>query len=226
MSELVRLNQLSMSYTEGTQTRWVLRDVSTGFRQDSFSVLLGPSGCGKSTLLGLIGGLDQPDTGQIYIGDVELTSLNERQRTLFRREKLGIVFQFFNLLPGLTVLENVMLPLQLNHRGQNTAKAKEWLQRVGLAERAGSYPDRLSGGEQQRIAIVRAMLHEPLLILADEPTGNLDENTAAQVTEMLLELVRENRQTLIMVTHNPEMATRADAVYHMHEGQLTRDLKP
>ncbi|MEZ0370957.1 MAG: ABC transporter ATP-binding protein [Candidatus Sericytochromatia bacterium] len=209
-----------MSYREAGRIRPILRELSVGFRQGAFSVLLGPSGCGKSTLLNLIAGLDRPDTGRIRIGQTELTALSERERTLFRRQRIGIIFQFFNLLPSLTVLENVLLPLQLNKRKHEAASARDWLGRVGLADRADSYPDRLSGGEQQRVAIVRALLHDPLLLLADEPTGNLDEATAAQVTEMLLELVHERRQTLIMVTHNPELATRADAVYRMHEGRL------
>ena len=219
-ADLVTIENLSMSYTEGSQRRQILDQINIGFGAGSFSTLFGPSGCGKSTLLNLIGGLDQPDAGRIRIGEIEITSLSEKERTLFRRRKLGIVFQFFNLLPSLTVLENILLPLQLNGRKDSQA-ALSWLERVGLGGRGHSYPDRLSGGEQQRVAIVRAMLHEPMLLLADEPTGNLDEQTAAEITAMLLELVREKHQTLIMVTHNPELARQADAVYHMHDGRLT-----
>ncbi|PKL76624.1 MAG: ABC transporter ATP-binding protein [Candidatus Melainabacteria bacterium HGW-Melainabacteria-1] len=222
-ADLVRLEALNMSYREGSRTRLILTGLNAGFGQGRFSVLLGQSGSGKSTLLNLIAGLDQPSSGRIWIGDTELTALSERQRTLFRRRHIGIVFQFFNLLPGLSVIENVLLPLQLNGRQAKSERqaAVSWLSRVGLGDRLDTHPDRLSGGEMQRVAIVRAMLHDPVLILADEPTGNLDEATAAEITELLLGLVREQNLTLIMVTHNPELAARADAVYEMHEGKLS-----
>lgn len=219
---LVEIAQLSMAYSEGGSQREILKDVTVAFARGSFNLLLGPSGCGKSTLLNLIGGLDRPHAGSIRIDGVDITGLDERARTLFRRRQLGIIFQFFNLLPSLTVLENVLLPLQLNRRRHQQPLALEWLGRVGLGARAQSYPDRLSGGEQQRVAIVRAMLHEPKLILADEPTGNLDETTAEEIVDLLQQLVREKGGTLIMVTHNPDFSQRADAVFHMHEGRLAR----
>ncbi len=217
---LVKIQGLSMAYREAETQQNVLREVNIEFIRGSFTALLGASGSGKSTLLNLIAGLDKPSAGKIWIDGTEITSLSEKQLTLFRRQKLGIVFQFFNLLPGLSVLENVLLPLQLNGRGRESDKAKDLLQRVGLGERLHSYPDRLSGGEQQRVAIVRALLHQPVLLLADEPTGNLDENTAEAVAELMLELARAHHQTLILVTHNPELAAKADAIYRVHEGQV------
>lgn len=219
----VRLENLSMTYQEGSLQRPILSGAQASFAKGHFSALLGPSGSGKSTLLNLIAGLDRPQTGKIWIGDQELTALSEREQTRFRRRHLGIIFQFFNLLPSLNVLENVLLPLQLNgqkNQARNRRLAQEWLTKVGLGQRLETYPDKLSGGEQQRIALVRAMLHQPQLILADEPTGNLDENTAAQVAELLLQMVREQGQTLIMVTHNAELAARADQIYDLHEGKL------
>lgn len=211
-----------MAYHEGGQRRQILKDLSLDFPQGAFTALLGQSGSGKSTLLNLMAGLDQPESGSVWIGDTCLNRLAERQRTLFRRRHIGFVFQFFNLLPTLTVYENVLLPLQLNRRGQEAERARAWLERVGLGERLQTYPDRLSGGEQQRVAIVRALLHEPELILADEPTGNLDVQTGTEITNLLLDLVRQRRQTLILVTHNPELARQADRVYELRDGQLER----
>lgn len=222
---LVRLESLSMAYTEGETRHEILQDVSINFAKGSFTALLGASGSGKSTLLNLIAGLDKPTNGKIWIADTEITTLSEKERTLFRRRSLGIVFQFFNLLPGLTVLENVLLPLQLNKRGRESTQARDLLKRVGLGDRLDSYPDRLSGGEQQRVAIVRALLHEPMLLLADEPTGNLDETTAHAVASLMLELVRDRKQTLILVTHNPELAESADAIYRVHEGRVETSKK-
>lgn len=217
-ADLIRLQNLTMHYQEGDRQRTILDNVDAVFPQGKFTVLLGQSGSGKSTLLNLIAGLDQPAAGEVWIDRQHMTGLSERERTLFRRQHIGFVFQFFNLLPTLTVLENVLLPLQLNQIKHAKTRAMDGLEKVGLGDRHGAYPDQLSGGEQQRVAIARAMLHEPMLILADEPTGNLDTRTGEQITQLLLELVKAERQTLVMVTHNPEMATFADKVYVL-EGQ-------
>ncbi len=215
---LIQLKNLTMQYQEGVQQRTILNAVDASFPQGKFTVLLGQSGSGKSTLLNLIAGLDQPEQGEVWVANQNMTAMSEQERTLFRREHIGFVFQFFNLLPTLSLLENVILPLQLNKIKNAKAVAMEWLERVGLADRYQAYPDRLSGGEQQRVAIARAMLHQPMLVLADEPTGNLDTRTGDQITELLLELVKAEKQTLVMVTHNPAMAAFADKVYRL-EGQ-------
>ncbi|MCU0511702.1 MAG: ABC transporter ATP-binding protein [Anaerolineae bacterium] len=222
MSPLVRIDQLSKTYTEGGRTRKVLDNVSLTIERGEFFVLLGKSGSGKSTLLNLLSAIDTADSGSITIGDTRLTALSEQQQTLFRRHQIGIVFQFFNLIPTLTVLENITLPQELGGTPRRHAedKARALLERVGLANRADTFPDKLSGGEQQRVAIARALAHEPLLVLADEPTGNLDEDTGHTILRLLLELTRDAGKTLLMATHNPEIVPLADRVARLHDGQL------
>jgi putative ABC transport system ATP-binding protein len=219
---LVRLDNLSKSFEEGGQLRTVLDGVNASFASGEFAVLLGRSGSGKSTLLNLISGIETPSSGDINIGGIPVTRLSERERTLFRRDQIGFVFQFFNLIPMLTVLENVTLPLELAGRElrQVRAHALALLDRVGLADRQDTFPDRLSGGEQQRVAIARALAHDPTLLLADEPTGNLDEETGERVLSLLLELTRAAGKTLIIATHSPEVLPYADRVYEIHEGRL------
>lgn len=206
--------------------RTVLDQVNLTFAPGEFIVLLGRSGSGKSTLLNLISGIDQPTTGTIRINGQPITSLDERSRTLIRRDQIGFVFQFFNLIPTLTVLENVTLPQELAGQSFQQAQksALEMLALVGLADRQQTYPDKLSGGQQQRVAIARALVHNPSLILADEPTGNLDEETGQRVLDLLLNLTREAGKTLIMATHNPEIAQHADRVLRVQEGHLIPDL--
>lgn len=220
-SASVRLKNVSMGYTEGGQKKQVLNQVSTLFPAAELTVLLGPSGSGKSTLLNLIGGLDTPEQGEIWCGDTCLSQLSERQRTLFRRQHMGIVFQFFNLIPTLTVLENVVLPSQLLGKA-NFERAYLLLEQVGLKGREQAAPDRLSGGEQQRVALARALVHDPLVILADEPTGNLDQKNGAAVMALLLALTRKSQKTLIVVTHNPEFAHLSDSVFQLESGQLEK----
>ena len=219
---LLRIEGLSKEFIEGGQTRPVLNQLTASFKRGDFVILLGRSGSGKSTLLNLISGIEKPTGGDVTIDGVTITRLRERQRTLFRRDHIGFIFQFFNLIPTLTALENITLPQEL--AGVNRAvvkdKANQLLTRVGLADRAGTYPDKLSGGEQQRVAIARALAHDPLLVLADEPTGNLDELTGDHVLNILLELTRAAGKTLIMATHNPEMIPLADRVYSIHDGHL------
>ncbi len=187
--------------------------------------ILGPSGSGKSTLLNLICGIDLPDAGSVTIGDVDLTTLSEVERTRFRRKHIGFVFQFFNLLPTLTVLENLLLPLELKGSvgDHEEGRARRLLERVGLLDRSDAFPDRLSGGEQQRVALARALVHEPELVLADEPTGNLDEDMATQVAELLADLVRGERGTLVVVTHSRVLASRMDRVFRLDHGRIVED---
>ena len=223
---ILDIRDLSKSYQEAGQLRPILRQVSLSIQAGEFVALLGASGSGKSTFLNLISGIDLVDSGEIWVQGQNLVAMDETQRTLFRRNHIGFVFQFFNLLPTLTVLENVTLPAEL--RGtplkQAQARAQELLAQVGLAERASTFPDRLSGGEQQRVAIARALAHDPLLVLADEPTGNLDEETGAQIMALLEQLTRQAGKNLIMATHNLENARLADRVLRMHEGKLVSEL--
>ncbi|NEP18402.1 MAG: ABC transporter ATP-binding protein [Leptolyngbya sp. SIO4C1] len=221
-SAFVELRHLSKDFVEGTTQRRVLDGLSITFESGSFIVLLGQSGSGKSTLLNLMSGIERPSEGTVLIDGVPITDLSERACTLFRRDQIGFIFQFFNLIPTLTVLENVTLPQELagDRPSEIEAKARTLLERVGLADRADTFPDKLSGGQQQRVAIARALVHEPQLILADEPTGNLDEETGEQVLQLLLELTRDAHKTLIMATHNPEIAKYADQVLRVHEGHL------
>ena len=219
---IVRILNLVKSYNEGDRRRMVLDCVNLEIAPGEFFVMLGQSGSGKSTLLNLLSGIDRPDTGAVLIDGVDITALNETRQTLFRRDAIGIIFQFFNLIPTLTVLENITLPLELRReRGKtNESRARALLARVGLAERAHSFPDKLSGGERQRVAIARALVCEPKILLADEPTGNLDEDTGQEILRLLLELTREAGKTLIMATHNPEIVPLADRVCRIHEGRL------
>jgi putative ABC transport system ATP-binding protein len=225
---IIQLENLSKSYSEAGQSRLILDSLTLEFVAGEFVCLVGKSGSGKSTLLNLISGIDAPTQGDVTIhtGErvVRLTALNEHERTLFRRRHIGIVFQFFNLIPTLTVLENVTLPLELaGTRGHGRREATALLERVGLGNRLETYPDRLSGGEQQRVAIARALVHNPLLILADEPTGNLDEETGDNVLRLLLELTRGAGKTLIMATHAPDVAEQADRVLHLVHGKLVNE---
>lgn len=219
---LITLDHLNKWFDEGGQRRVVLDDVNARFRAGELLVLLGKSGSGKSTLLNLLGGIDYPSSGTITVGEHDITTMNEQARTLFRRQYVGFIFQFFNLLPTLTVLENVLLPLELNNRADRAGvqHARDLLGRVDLLDRANTYPDKLSGGEQQRIAIARALVHDPLLILADEPTGNLDVETGRQVLDLLDQLTRQAGKTLLMVTHSVDAVGVADRVLHIRNGQL------
>jgi putative ABC transport system ATP-binding protein len=222
---IVRLQNVTKSYSEGNQSRTILENINVSFESGQFILLLGQSGSGKSTLLNLISGIDAPDGGDIFVNGLKLNALSERQRTLFRREHIGFIFQFFNLIPTLTVFENVSLAMQLNG-GMNKAKEKQvqgLLTRVNLSHRQDAFPDRLSGGEQQRVAILRAVAHNPTLLLADEPTGNLDEDTGRTILDLLLELTKQANKTLIMATHNAEIIPMADKVYRVKQGNLILD---
>jgi putative ABC transport system ATP-binding protein len=221
-TSILQIRDLTKHYDEGNQSRSVLRNVNLEIQTGEFFVLLGKSGSGKSTLLNLISGIDHADVGQVLIGGTDITALGEREQTLFRRDHIGIIFQFFNLIPTLTVLENITLPSELRGESRRAVEkqGRALLERVGLGDRADTFPDKLSGGEQQRVAIARALAHEPMLVLADEPTGNLDEDTGRNVLTLLLELTRDVGKTLVMATHNPEIVPLADRVCRIHEGKL------
>jgi putative ABC transport system ATP-binding protein len=218
----VELRQVTKSYREGDVERAVLRGVSLTIASGEIVVLVGRSGSGKSTLLNVIAGIDPPTAGTVAVNGTDLTALDEHARTLFRRRHIGFVFQFFNLIPLLTVEENVLLPLDLNGRADagGVARARALLERVGLGGRGASFPERLSGGEQQRVAIARALVHDPVLILADEPTGNLDADTAAGVLDLLDTLAREAGRTVVMATHSREVIGVADRILAIQRGLL------
>jgi putative ABC transport system ATP-binding protein len=219
---VLRLRGVVKGYAEGDGIRPVLDGVDLDLAPASVTALVGPSGSGKSTLLNVVSGIDRPDAGTVELQGTPFHALSERDRTLARRDRIGFIFQFFNLVPTLTVLENLLLPLELAGRGGAGARerARELLGRVGLADREGAWPDRLSGGEQQRVAVARALVHAPALILADEPTGNLDAAAGGRVLELLEGLVRAEGATLLMVTHAEEVAARADRVLELRGGKL------
>lgn len=219
---MVILRELSRSFREGRRIHHVLARASARVRRGETVAIIGRSGSGKSTLLNLIAGLDRPDSGSVEIDGCDVVRLHEPQLTRFRRRHMGFVHQFFNLVPTLDAGENVRLALELN--GVRGREARErtgaMLAQVGLADRAGSAIDTLSGGEQQRVAVARALVHEPALILADEPTGNLDGESAARVLTLLLALVHDRGATLLVVTHDEALAAAADRVLVLHEGRL------
>ena len=218
----VQIRGLSRSFSEGQQVHDVIRDLSVDFLRGETVAIRGRSGSGKSTLLNLVSGIDAPDSGEILVAGRNLTSMSERERTLFRREHIGFVYQAFNLVPTLSVHDNIRLVLELNAWSATDIPDRiyELLDAVGLADRRQSFPDVLSGGEQQRVAIARALAHGPDLVLADEPTGNLDERTADAVMELLDRLVRAEGRTMILATHSAAVAANADRILEMHNGAL------
>ncbi len=218
---IVELVRVSKTYEEADRAHRILDDVSLTLPEGECVALLGRSGSGKTTLLNLVAGIDTPSSGEVWVAGTSITAQSERERTLFRRESIGFVFQFFNLISTLTVGENVQLPLELLGRTDGAAKrAGSLLQQVGLADRAGTYPDRLSGGEQQRVAIARALAAGPRIVLADEPTGNLDADTGDEVLSLLCDLTRDRGRTLIVATHSRRVAASADRVMRIEDGQL------
>jgi len=218
----IQLKSLSRRFREGEREHVVLDGIDLDIRRGETVALRGRSGSGKSTLLNLIAGIDAPDAGSVTVAGVDLTELSERERTLFRREHIGFVYQSFNLVPTLNVADNVRLVLELNKvpPSQASARINKLLESVGLADRGDSYPDVLSGGEQQRIAIARALAHEPAVLLADEPTGNLDDATAESVLGLLEKLVRDNGHTMLIATHSQHIASHCDRVLELHNGRI------
>ncbi len=224
----IQLDSVGKHYQAGKHRQDVLRDVTAEFDSGRFVVLVGRSGSGKSTLLNLIAGFDAPDSGRIRISDQYISDSDDRARTLFRRRHLGFVFQFFNLLPTLTVAENVRLPLELLDMPLSASRdrARAALGEVGMVAYLERFPEELSGGEQQRVAIARALVHDPAIVLADEPTGNLDLSTAQQVVDLLDEACRRHGTTLVMATHSTEVIGYADEVYELRDGHLARHDQP
>ena len=219
----ITLNQINHSYAEGSQQHRVLEKVSLKISKSEKVALLGRSGSGKSTLLNLISGIDLPEQGTVILNGHNISALNETQRTLFRRQHIGFIYQFFNLVPSLTAVENVALTLELNGMASAAAREKSMtlLSRLKVADKAASFPSRLSGGEQQRIAIARALVHSPDIVLADEPTGNLDAKTGEDVLQVLHDILDESKSSLLLVTHSLAVARTASRVLTLENGAIS-----
>ena len=222
---MISLQKVSRYYEAGERSVHALEEVSLNIGRHEFVAVVGPSGCGKSTLMHLIAGLDRPTAGEIMVDGISLTTAGDAQLTDFRRRKLGLVFQFFNLLPTMNALENVSLPLLLQgvSLAESETRACELLELVGLTNRATHFVHQLSGGEQQRTAIARALVHRPSLLIADEPTGNLDTASAARVLDLLMKIAEEKLATLILVTHSPEVAGAASRKIELRDGRVVAD---
>lgn len=223
MSAILSIKNLSKTFNTGNRSITVLQDINFDIDEKTSLSIVGPSGSGKTTLLGLCAGLDQPTNGSIKLLDIELGDLSEDERAYVRNQYVGFVFQNFQLLPTLTALENVMIPLELRGGKNITAHAEELLDRVGLADRQNHFPSQLSGGEQQRVAIARAFISEPKILFADEPTGNLDEETADKVTDLLFSINKELGTTLVMVTHNLQLAEFTGRILKLKGGKVMED---
>ncbi|MEW9547632.1 ABC transporter ATP-binding protein [Nonomuraea sp. NPDC050783] len=215
---------LTKVYGRGDAAVHALRDVTVSFGTGAFTAIMGPSGSGKSTLMHCLAGLDTATSGTVHIGEAEVTGLNDRQLTLLRRERIGFVFQAFNLLPTLTAEQNIRLPLDISARQADQVLFDRVIDTVGLRERLGHRPAELSGGQQQRVAVARALISKPQVIFADEPTGNLDSRSGAEVLSFLRTSVRELGQTIVMVTHDPVAASYADRVVFLRDGELVTEV--
>lgn len=222
---ILTVENLTKVYGSGETAVTALDDVSFSAEKGEFIAIVGASGCGKSTLLNLIGGLDEPTAGRVRIDGQDLYALDERQRAIFRRRNLGIVFQFYNLVPTLTAAENIMLPYLLDKRRPEAAKLQEILALCGLTERAGHLPSALSGGQQQRVSLGRALINDPAIILADEPTGNLDSHASREVMALLQAANRRYQQTLLLITHDEKIALMADRILTIADGRLVDDAR-
>ena len=222
---MVSLKEVTRYYSEGARVVHAVDGISLEIAPHEFVAVSGPSGCGKSTLMHLIAGLDKPTSGEIVVGGIAVHEADDNALTEFRRHRLGLVFQFFNLLPTMSVLENVRFPLVLQGIpiAESETRARAVLELVGMGERADHFVHQLSGGEQQRTAIARALVHRPSLLIADEPTGNLDSGSAETVTQLLRKIAGEKLTTLIVVTHSAEMARQASRTVEMRDGKIVRD---
>jgi putative ABC transport system ATP-binding protein len=227
MSALIQTQNLTKIYGRGETAVTALDHVNLAVNAGEFLAVMGPSGCGKSTLLHLLGGLDRPTEGQVLIDGHNLTDLNDTRLAELRRRKIGFVFQFFNLIPVLNALENASLPLALDglSPAKANAQAGEWLTKVGLADRHTHRPDQLSGGQQQRVAVARALVAEPALILADEPTGNLDTRSGDEIAGLLRQVANDWGRAVVMVTHDPRIAAYADRIVFLKDGRIVDETK-
>jgi putative ABC transport system ATP-binding protein len=216
---MIELRRVSKTVESGGRPLTILHALDLSIASGRFLAVVGPSGSGKSTLLGLLAGLDAPSTGEILIDGTDITRLGEDELARLRGEKIGFVFQFFHLVPSLTAFENILVPMEIAKRRDAVARARQLLEEVGLSDRGHHYPSQLSGGEQQRVAIARALANDPAIVLADEPTGNLDSTTGRHIMQLLLDVHRSRQTTLVLVTHDHDLASLADARLSLRDGR-------
>ena len=221
--EILKVENLTKSYGKGEAKVDAIKNINLSINKGEFVVIIGPSGSGKSTLLHLLGGVDKPTSGKVYINDVDIYTLKEKDLSIFRRRNVGLIYQFYNLIPVLSVKENILLPAELDNRKIDKDYLDDLLKTLGLKERANHLPNELSGGQQQRTSIGRALINRPSIVLADEPTGNLDSKNSKEVLELLKLSVRKYNQTLIMITHDPSIALQADRVITIEDGTIKQD---
>ena len=224
---IVKTEQLTRVYGTGATAVTALNRLNVDIQPGEFVAVMGPSGCGKSTLLHLVGGLDKPSSGRVMLNGQDISRFNDDQMTQLRRRHIGFIFQFFNLIPVLEAVENAALPLILDgaKEGEARQKAETWLKRMGLGDRLAHRPDQLSGGEQQRVAIARALVVEPMLILSDEPTGNLDSRSADEIAVLLRQISEEWQRTVLMVTHDPRIAAHANRIIFLKDGTMVDETR-
>jgi putative ABC transport system ATP-binding protein len=223
---VIELRGVSKTVQSGGQPLTILHPLDYTIASGEFVAIVGPSGSGKSTLLGLLAGLDAPTTGQIIVDGTDITGLSEDRLARLRGEKIGFVFQFFHLVPSFTAFENILVPMEIAGRRDAVARARTLLREVGLHDRGHHYPSQLSGGEQQRVAIARALANDPPIVLADEPTGNLDSTTGRHIMDLLLDVRRIRQTTLVLVTHDPALASLADTRLTLRDGRPVQDAAP
>ena len=221
--EILKVEHVSKVYGEGPTAVKALDDISFSVNKGEFVAIIGPSGSGKSTLLHILGGVDYPSSGNVYIDQTNIYDLNETQLAVFRRRQIGLIYQFYNLMPVLNVRENVALPLLLDHRKVDEAQLDELLKTLGLSERVNHLPNELSGGQQKRVSIGRALINYPALVLADEPTGNLDGKNSQEILELLKLSNKKYNQTLIVITHDEKIALQADRIISIEDGRIMKD---
>ena len=221
--EILKVENLTKSYGKGEAKVDAIKNINLSINKGEFVAIVGPRGSGKSTLLHLLGGVDKPTSGKVYINDVDIYNLKEKDLSIFRRRNVGLIYQFYNLIPVLSVKENILLPAELDNRKIDKDYLDDLLKTLGLKERANHLPNELSGGQQQRTSIGRALINRPSIVLADEPTGNLDSKNSKEVLELLKLSVRKYNQTLIMITHDPSIALQADRVITIEDGTIKQD---
>ena len=221
--EILKVEHLSKIYGQGENEVRALDDVSFCVEKGQFVAIIGPSGSGKSTLLHILGGVDRPTSGKVYLEGQDVFAQNEEQLAIFRRRQVGLIYQFYNLIPVLDVTENITLPVLLDGRKVNAERLRSLLETLNLTDRAGHLPSQLSGGQQQRVSIGRALMNAPAVVLADEPTGNLDSKNSQEIVELLKKSNREYGQTLIVITHDESIALQADRILAIEDGHIVRD---